>query len=438
MLKLGYGLPSAILGEFSYGQSKKALSYAFAVRHNSANNANIQLQKFRTNALDVSIGNQFNNDILFKADAFLNIDYYNLFAVDFPIDTAVSPDLALRRLMHGKTNLKLRKNGITPSLDGEFRLGYNFIHNNKEMVRDQILNLDGKLELSLSNDFNLDIPLSAGFAFSNLDSTITRFSIQPLFKFNRSFFSLELGGNLGFTDDFFIYPKALLNINKIAGYFDVFAGVSQDLFFNTGYNKGLENPFMHFSTSKLTHSSFQNYFVGLRANIEGAKLEFTTDYRVLENMHMFVPSTQIPQQFEVLYDDGTDLQLKAMLTYEITHNITLTGTMEKHFYNMEMQDKAWHHPDLEADFTSRFTFLENRLRLNASLFFASGLKYPDAVGQSVNLPVIFDLSGEIQYQLYKSISVFAKWNNITATKYNRWYQYPSYRIYLLGGIKASF
>ena len=96
-------------------------------------------------------------------------------------------------------------------------------------------------------------------------------------------------------------------------------------------------------------------------------------------------------------------------------------------------------PDFETDFTARFSFFKNKLLVDGSLFFISGLNYPDlSTGQPQKLPVIIDVSGNASYALTKNVRFFARWNNITATKYKRWYQYPSYRINLVGGLKVQF
>jgi hypothetical protein len=44
----------------------------------------------------------------------------------------------------------------------------------------------------------------------------------------------------------------------------------------------------------------------------------------------------------------------------------------------------------------------------------------------------------IDYRYSKVMSVFLNFNNITASSYSRWYNYPSYRFGVMGGLTYSF
>jgi hypothetical protein len=437
-LKFGYGLPNAFTGELALGKMKGDFSSSFALRHNSASNKDIVNQKFLTNALDFVIANTFENELKLNANAFMNIDYFNLYGIVAAADTTKQNLSPQRRLMHWDVSAALKRDEITNSMSASIGIRHQFMHNNIEGVNAHMVRPSLDVHLDLYPDFSLIIPVYSTIAFSNFQQKASLVGIKPVFRFSRPFFRLELGADAFYDDKFKIHPEAYVGLNKLFKFLDIFAGVNSEAFINTIYNKGIENPFMLFASDDFRTSVIESYYGGVRADVEGAKIEFITEYRLLENLHMFVPSAVDDRQFDMMYDNGKDLAIKGMFSYNITSNITLSGDLVKHFYTMDTVEKAWHHPDFEASFTSQLSFLNNKLLVDGSLFFKSGLFYPDVNQQAVSLPVLFDISGRVQYKLIDNFSVFLEWNNITATKYNRWYQYPSYRVHLLAGIKAQF
>ena len=49
-----------------------------------------------------------------------------------------------------------------------------------------------------------------------------------------------------------------------------------------------------------------------------------------------------------------------------------------------------------------------------------------------------DISFGVDYRYSKVLSVFLNLNNITASKYSRWYNYPSYTFGAMAGLSYSF
>jgi len=437
-LKVGYGVPNAIIGEAGYGFFSDDMTTALSFKHESASNKNIEDQTYMNNQLRFNLVNDLGNDILLEGNTDLNIDYYNLYGVDANADTMNNWSSPSRRLLHWNSNWVMKKRELTESIHSVASLNYRFLHNNKEDASVHVLEPEIALHAEFGEDFSLHFPINAGIAISHPSKGKNLFSAVPTFRYSKPFFVMELGGTLAYSEDFTAFPHVYLGMNKLFNYFDLFAGVGEDLDLYTMYEKGTENPFFYFGSDVVEIVSKRSYYGGLRAHIEGAKFEFITGYHQLKNLPLFIPSTADLRQFELIYDDGTDFSLGGSLSYEITSNVMLAGKIAKHFYRMENEEKAWHKPDLEADFTTRITLLDRKLKIDASLFFKSGMNYPDTMMKSVDLPVIFDVSGAVEYELVKNFNLFAKWNNITATKYYRWYQYPGYRFHLTGGIKLLF
>jgi hypothetical protein len=56
----------------------------------------------------------------------------------------------------------------------------------------------------------------------------------------------------------------------------------------------------------------------------------------------------------------------------------------------------------------------------------------------VKLKSYVDGNLEVDYRYSKILSVFASLHNLTASRYARWYNYPSYRFSALAGFSYSF
>jgi hypothetical protein len=437
--ELGYGLPNAFAGSFSYGTNKEEFASAIAIRHQSANNKQIDHQKFIHNAFDVTLNNTFSNDMFFGGHAFVNVDYINLYGVEANLDTLQGFSSPQRRLIHWDVAGSIEKTAISKSIDGSLDARYRLLHNNMEVLAENDLSFATRFDYRVSEPFKFSFPIAADVVMSQVAGTKTALTLNPGFRYHRPYFNLEVSGDFLYSTNWVVFPEILVTVNKLWGYFDLFAGVGQQAFLNGAYYKTMLNPFYRMGGDSLPLTYEQGYFAGVRGDIEGAKFEAGVHYTTTTNAELFVPSTVDGRQFDARYDKLTDFFIEGSISYEITRNITLAGSAVKHFYSLESELKAWHRPDLDADFTTRFSFFRNKLLVDGSLFFATGLYYPDLqTGQPQKLPVIFDVSGKAQYELFRDFNFFVQWNNITAKKYNRWYQYPSYRIHLIGGFKMQF
>jgi hypothetical protein len=438
--ELGYGIPNAFAGSFSYGTSREDFSSSIAVRHHSANNEKIEHQQYMHNALDLALNHTFSNDVSFDGNAFINLDYINLYGVEASQDTSIDFTSPRRRLIHWDVSSSVRKEAMTESIDGMMNIRYRLLHNNMEQLVENGFTLDAGLDFLVNERIKFTLPVRSDVILSQVAGTQTAFGISPAMRYQQPYFNLELGGEFVYgSSGWVIFPEILVTFSKLWGYFDLFAGAGQETYLNGAHFKTTSNPFYRMSgdTAPLTYE--QGYFAGVRGDIEGAKFEAGAHYSTTSNAELFVPSAVDARQFDVRYDKIRDFFIEGSVSYEITRNITLSGTVVKHFYEPENELKAWHRPDLDADFTARFSFFRNKLLVDGSLFFATGLHYPDPLsGQPEKLPVLFDVSGKAQYTLFRNFRLFVQWNNITATKYNRWYQYPSYRIHLIGGVKLQF
>jgi len=439
MIRAAYGLPNVLLADLAYGVKDGSMLSGVSFKHFSANNKQTPHQSFLNNKLLLNHQNAFKTGIPYKAYADLNVDYYNLFAVESYADTNKTFDDPKRRWTHWDLKFDIPSIPIGSIFNGQAKAAYQFVHNNIESAYEHFFSLEAKPEWNAGNGFSLEFPLVVESALSDIHAPAGLFRFSPTMVYDKPFFTLELGGNMGFANNYYILPAAKISLNKIFSYFDIFAGVNQDIHLNSAYLMVNENPFMRIASNNANAFISKNYFAGIRGNVEGALFEFAATYHQLQNLPVFVVSPFDERQFDVIYDDGTDFSLQAEVAYKINESIAINGRIANHYYSMDNQEKAWHKPALETHVGAKTAFLDNKLQVEGMFFFKSGIFYADPIsGTAERLPVIFDFNAQAQYNIFKQTYLFLSWNNITASKYNLWYQYPAYRTVLMGGLKLTF
>lgn len=436
MVRAGYGLPNVLLAELAYGMKKGSMLSGISLQHFSANNKSIPFQSFYNNKLLLNHQNAFKSGLPYKAYADMNIDYYNLYAVESNADTTANYGDPKRRYTHWDIEFEIPSIPIGSIFNGQAKAGYQFVHNNIESAYEHFFEFEVMPEWISGTGFSVNFPLGAEFALSDVHAPAGLLKFSPTLVYDKPFFTLELGGNMGFANDYFILPAGKISLNKIFTYFDIFAGVNQDIQLNSAYLMVKENPFMNFGSNDSNAFISKNYFAGVRGNVEGALFELAATWHQFTNMPLFVVSPFDNRQFDLVFDDGTDFSLQAEMEYKITENIFMKGRLGNHFYNLKIQEKAWHKPAFETNIGAKTTFLDNKLMVEGMFFFKSGIFYKDlTTGTTEKLPVIFDFNANAQFNIFNQTYLFINWSNITASKYNLWYQYPVYRTVLMGGLK---
>ena len=83
--------------------------------------------------------------------------------------------------------------------------------------------------------------------------------------------------------------------------------------------------------------------------------------------------------------------------------------------------------------------MQEKIIIKADLFYR-GTRYAPMYDGTVytKLKPYFDANLGVEYRYSKQLSAFINFNNIGAAQYFQWYNYPSYRLQVLGGLTYSF
>jgi outer membrane receptor protein involved in Fe transport len=78
------------------------------------------------------------------------------------------------------------------------------------------------------------------------------------------------------------------------------------------------------------------------------------------------------------------------------------------------------------------------LYVTTDLYTFDGPQYLTKGGGRGNLPSAMDLSAGLEFRIIKNLKLWAQFNNLFNSEYQRWNQYPVYGFNFLGGVVFSF
>lgn len=242
-----------------------------------------------------------------------------------------------------------------------------------------------------------------------------------------------------------------------------------DIHFSYNYNNYRIVPYMHYRGDLESYSMKEMYQenpyfadslmiqptnyasifnLGIKGKaIQNIPFDVFVRFSKVENMHFWVNdaySTDTAQnKFNVVYDNTsvfatgfeTGIKHKA---FDMNINLKYTK------YTLDSISRAWHKPGIEAKYSIKYNIIhprtnKNKLIVRADIFYED-LRYAQHAftNTEIQLAPLFDCNIGVEY-FYSSVFVaFLDFNNLTATKYERFYKYPVQRFQVMAGITYSF
>jgi hypothetical protein len=321
-------------------------------------------------------------------------------------------------------------------------------------TRNEFLNFVKKQELGI--DLNADY-------YHNSDSLQSQgtaiVSLRPYLNIDFDYLSMYLGVEGTFAGDstskFYVYPEVRISYQVIPDHLRFYISATGGLTRNSFKSVSDINPWVN-SVFPLGNTSTQYDIAGgLTGNVkEVVDYNFKVSYAHVQNMLFYVNdffddfSPEMPynlaNKFTGIYDDVNLTSAGLEVTYHQSEQLDVLFTANYYHYDMKTQEKPWHKPAFDAVATGRYK-LNKKVNLSAELFFQSKIYAPTwekvwggyEMGiQQRSCYADINLGGE--YRFTDRIAVFLQLNNVAAIQYYRWYNYPTQRFNLLGGLTFSF
>ncbi len=269
--------------------------------------------------------------------------------------------------------------------------------------------------------------------------------IEPSLKFNKDKVRLILGLSAGIeknlSTDVHLFPKIDISVPFVENVFYAFAGVNGKIVKNNYHTITEENPFITPSLIPLNTIHKLELKAGLNGNFSSL-FSFTAmvKYTTVDRMQLFINDAVNFNKFNVLYVDGKVLNLHAELSYNKSKKFSASLRFDQYNYSMNLNEKAWHKPNAEVVLSGNYNIWD-KLLINASLYVSGkyDVRFQQSLGYtSEKVDGFMDVNLGIEYRYSKILSFFVNANNLGFARYYRWYNYPSERFNVLGGISYSF
>ncbi len=288
--------------------------------------------------------------------------------------------------------------------------------------------------------------------YNNINDTLAivntnLLSITPFYKFDYGRFSAFIGVKAEVKSDsnsnMSLYPVARFNLVAIPDvlYFNV--AIAGGHYYNSMKYLTDQNPFIISPLSKeMTNVKYQVNF-GLGSSIsKSVNFDIQLYYDKYDNLPMFINDTNtlFSNGFGVIYDNADRVKLQIEVAYQKHDKLRFLLRGNYYVYNMEKELHAWQLPSFDVRLSANYN-IQDKILLKAE-FVTYGSTYAKVWENTEyvakKLDAWADLNLGIEYRYRKKLGMFLKLNNITATRYQRWYNYPSYRFNAMVGLSYIF
>lgn len=270
-------------------------------------------------------------------------------------------------------------------------------------------------------------------------------SLQPRYLFHADLVNLEAGANVEaeFEDatTFHLYPFLKAKYQLIDDAMSVYAEWKGSMQQNYFRELSLANPFMDAGPQlKNTNVKFD---LGGGINIRldhDVKTGLSASFQRKLNEPFFVNIMNLnyPVTFKVEYYDVNVLNIHAEVSYDFHEKLMLGLQADYQKFSNNNGDRFWYKPAMRVALSGGYAIGE-KILIKTDWFYNSQVEAKsDDVKGYTTLKGWLDLNLGGEYIYKKNLSVFLKLNNLASQRYRQYYQYPTYRINLMGGLTYSF
>ncbi len=274
------------------------------------------------------------------------------------------------------------------------------------------------------NQTNLVVKVSPTFA-QKTDSALS-------FKIGATFAYEQLQkGTLHF------YPLAHVQYVLVPRFAIPFGGIRGDLQKQSYRGLSTENPFIKSDIILRNQNEKITLYGGVISNPGRFIFKAQLNYSYIDNLVLFVTDSTDSKRLAIVYDgkNGTRTNFIVEASYQVSEKLRLNGKVDVAGYNTVTQIRAWHKPQTSATATASYS-IAKKFVFQANVFYIGNR---DALinpkkQEFKKLNAITDLNLDIEYRYSKTLSIFSRFSNITASRYERWLDYPAYGFNFIAGL----
>ncbi len=237
-----------------------------------------------------------------------------------------------------------------------------------------------------------------------------------------------------------LYPDLSAQFHLSNG-FGLYAGIDGDIERTSLLDFVEENPFLG-PNVPLLHTNrtlaFRGGLQGRFTSAVGFHAGFTVgNYR---HLYFYANSALDSTRFTILYDQEKTLLFNPFLEVSINSAERFRTTFRGDFfsYSVNQVKEPWHRPTAQLSVLSTYNAYD-KLLFSAELLTLGGIRGLNlATNTERALDPIIDLNFQVDYLFSSRFSTFLQLKNIFAQNYERFLNYPSRGLMVMGGVSYSF
>lgn len=292
-------------------------------------------------------------------------------------------------------------------------------------------------DISIIADFKGDF---SSYIDNDQTHTNNLLAIHPAVKIAKPTFMLHAGINPTWTNNgFYLLPDIVNETDLIKDKLILSSGWISYFDQNTYANLIKENPFLGNYDSPL-NTRVEEKYTGIKGTIN-SHFTYNTKFAFLNysDRPLFVNDSGYGNTFYTVNEESMKAyQLHAEIGYlnEERFQLKLSGDWYNYFKQTSYK-KPWGLRPFAANLSGQYIF-GKKLLFSADLYALSGSFYPDGTGRSRKTKGVFDVNAGASYQINNQFNVWFDANNLLNSHYERWNNYPSLGLNILGGIMIKF
>lgn len=484
-VKFGVGNYTMPYVDAYYGSMRsKTNSWGLNLKHHSALGeiSDVGSSKFSQNYFDFFY-KQFLNKHTLKFNTMYHRDvihYYGFNLDDTLIPLTYRETADSTKMVYNLIGIEglLSSSGLRDSskIQHEVGMKYHYLNNNKKLQEHNVVlntSLSKYLEgenIEINGDFEVDFNALSQPALHQLDTigvvnnglssqnNTAIIRLVPYVVNNKIINKLHFKGGFGINIDissannyFYFYPELELSYNLFNDVFIPYAGATGGVYRNSWNYLRSDNPFLLSNSQVLNTNEKINLYGGIRGSIS-SRLSFNVvaRYQKLSNAALYYNDTVFTYEnaFGIIYDTIGKTTLSGQLAFESGEKVKIFGKAEYYLYNTQNQEFAWLQPDFKVTLSGNVDLADKILgHLNVYVignrksFSYSEIQDVDANDQGqylIDLKPYVDANLGVEYRYNKKLSIFVDLNNLTASKYQQFNNFPVQRFNVLGGFTFKF
>lgn len=270
----------------------------------------------------------------------------------------------------------------------------------------------------------------------------------------------SLGATFGYSGDTLykakkanIYPAVRLALEAVEDRFVILLGVDGAMDRVSLYDLSKQNPWLS-DTLRIsdTNRQFSAYAGFTLTPARGTRLLVRGTFNSYRNLYFFNPSPVGDSTRYTLEYDAVDtahseaktknLNVHAELTMDLGGRFQLTAKGDYDNWDLGKQPQPWHRPNWQASTTLAYNIADKVLiggevyavgpTFGQTSFFTNGQGTVDRRQRKTD--TVIDVNARLDYRITPKLSIFAMGQNLLGTKYQRYLNYPSRGLTVIGGL----